>query len=808
MENIPASYVIVGLIVGILAIGFVGAPLWAWTALGAAVLWLLDAPETLWVPFLALAAVFNLVPIRRALVSSLVMRAMKGLGLLPVISATERDALQAGDVWMERELFSGRPDFKRLMQQSFPKLRPEEQAFLDGPVERLCASLTDWEVHQRRDLPPAAWEIIKREKFWGMIIPKEYGGLGFSATAHSAVIQKLSSRSVPLAITVMVPNSLGPAELLIHYGTKEQKDHYLPRLARGEEIPCFALTEPHAGSDAASIQASGVVFRGESGKLHLRLNWNKRWITLAGISTVIGLAFRLRDPDNLLGLGKGEDVGITCALIPRATPGVAADQRHDPLGVPFYNCPTQGKDVVVPIDAIIGGVEGAGRGWRMLMECLAAGRGISLPSQSTCAAKYVSRVASAHAVVRRQFGASIGNFEGIGEVLARLGGTAYMLEAARLYTLGAIDSGVKPPVVTAMCKYYFTEAQRRVMNDGMDVLGGAAITCGPRNLLANGYSAIPISITVEGANILTRTLIIFGQGALRAHPYALREVEAVEKNDRAAFDRAFWGHIGHIVRNTFRAKLLTLTRGWLAWPYRGGPTARYYRRLAWASAVFAIMTDIAMGALGGKLKVKGKTTGRFADVLAFMYLATATLRRFEAEGRRAEDLPFVDWVMAECFSQIQKAFDGLFANFDVPVLGWLYARPVRWFWALNPIGLPPSDAQDLKLAHLIQTPGEQRDRLTSGLYLSPDPTDPFRRLESALVRTLESEQAFAKVRRAVKRGQLKKQPGPQLYRDAVAQGVITQAEFDTVASAEALRDECVQVDSFTFEEYFASAVRK
>ncbi len=798
------SLLALGAVLGFLILGFTGAPLWIWTIFAGLVLYGSGAEPLCYGILVGIFVIFGVAPIRRLLITSWVMKIMKNF--LPKISPTERMALEAGDVWMESELFSGKPNFDKLMEQKYPELTAEEKAFLDGPVQKLCDMVTDWDIHQQRDIPAAAWEFVKKERFWGMIIPKEYDGLGFSALAHSAVLEKVGSRSPALCITIMVPNSLGPAELLLHYGTKEQKDHYLPRLARGEEVPCFALTEPHAGSDAGSITSSGTVFKGDDGKLYLRLNWNKRWITLAAVSTVVGLAFRLRDPDNLL--GKGEDAGITCALIPASTPGVDLTRRHDPLGVPFYNCPTLGKDVVVPIDAIIGGPEKAGQGWQMLMECLAAGRGISLPAQSTASAKYMARVASNHAVVRKQFGMSIGKFEGIAEPLSRLAGYSYLMEAGRKYTLGALDSGIKPPVVTAMMKYYFTEAQRVCVNDAMDILGGAAITRGPKNLVTSAYLSTPISITVEGANILTRTLIIFGQGALRAHPYAVKEVNAVDANDLPAFDAAFFGHVGHMVRNKFRAVLLTLTRGWLVIPFKGGVTGPYYRKLAWTSAVFAILADLAMVTMGGKLKTKGKTTGRFADVLAGMYLATAALKRFEYEGRKKEDEPFLIWSLEYAFHQVQRGFDGLFANFEAPVLNLLFKYPVRWWWNLSPIGRNASDDLEFKLAELIQTPGEQRDRMTAGIFHPTNSNDPFAKMEKAFRLTISSEEVARKARRAVKKGVIKKQPAAKLYEAAVAANVITKEEFESIAESVRLNDDAIQVDSFTIADYFKTAIKQ
>lgn len=782
-----------------LTFGFNGAPLLLWTLLGAVGLWLVEAPVPVCVALGAAAVVFNVPAIRSALVSSIVMRVLKGI--MPQISETERTALSAGDVWVEGELFSGKPNLKRLVTEPTPKLTAEERAFIDGPVERLCAMVTDYEIWQRRELPKEAWDHIKRERFLGMIIPKEYGGHGFSAFAHSEVLAKLGSRSIPLCISVMVPNSLGPAELLIHYGTDAQKKHYLPRLARGEEIPCFALTEPSAGSDAASIQASGVVFKGDDGKLYLKLNWNKRWITLAAISTTLGLAFRLRDPDNLL--GKGVEPGITCALIPTATPGVVANRRHDPLGVPFFNCPTQGKDVVVPIDAIIGGVEYSGKGWRMLMECLAAGRGISLPAQAGGGVKAVTRFTSAFAVVRKQFGVSIGKFEGVAEPLARLAGYSYLLESARLYTCGALDGGKKPPVVTAIAKYNFTEIARKVVNDAMDILGGAGISRGPRNLIANAYISAPISITVEGANILTRTLIIFGQGALRAHPYAFKEVDAIDRNDLRAFDAAFFGHVGHVVRNSFRSVLLSLTRGYLTITPTGGVSARYWRRLNWASASFAIMADVAMAVLGGSLKFREKVTGRFADILSWMYLASATLHRFEADGRLKEDEPHLHWAMHTAFARIQEGFDGIFGNFRMPLLGWFFQGPLRWYSSLNPIGTPPSDRRDLELAELTLRAGPQRERLYGGTYLPKDPEDQLAKLEQAFQITLESEEVAHRVRKAVRKGKLKKKAPAELYADAVAANIITAAEAESVGRAERLRWDVIQVDDYGLPEYLA-----
>ncbi|MBL8993997.1 MAG: acyl-CoA dehydrogenase, partial [Spirochaetia bacterium] len=495
---------------------------------------------------------------------------------------------------------------------------------------------------------------------FGMIIAKKYGGLGFTALGHSAVIQKLASRSLPLSVTVMVPNSLGPAELLTHYGTDKQKSYYLPRLADGREIPCFALTEPVAGSDAASIQSHGDVIKGKDGKLYVQLTWEKRYITLASVSTILGLAFRLRDPGNLL--GKGPNPGITCALLPSKTKGVILGRRHDPMFVPFHNAPTRGDKVLFPLDVVIGGIDGVGRGWQMLMECLGAGRGISLPGTASGGAKLVTRLMGSYGNIRKQFGLSVGKFEGIEEALARIGSFSYLMEAARRYTCGALDKGMKPAVVTAVAKYQFTELFRRIINDGMDVQGGAGISQGPRNLLGRPYIGMPISITVEGANIMTRALILFGQGAIRCHPYAYQEIEALAEGKVGQFDRALFAHIVHIARNAVRVAWYSLTRAWFATVPGVNWTFRSYQKIKWASATFALMTDIALVLLGGGIKRKEKINGRFGDALSWLYLAVATLRRYEGEGRLVEDKPYVKWALAHAFREIQVAFEGLYQN--------------------------------------------------------------------------------------------------------------------------------------------------
>ncbi|MEM7786135.1 MAG: acyl-CoA dehydrogenase [Bacteroidota bacterium] len=800
----PAWAAALGVLLVLFALGFTGAPLWAWALAGLVALVGFGAPVWAVAAFGVLAAVFLVPPVRRQL-SLGVMKAMKALKFLPVISETEQEAIDAGTVWVEGELFSGKPDFGRMLAQPYAGLTEEEQAFLDGPVEELCQMVDDWEVWQRRDLPPEVWQKLKDDRFFGLIVPKAYGGHGFSPSLNSAVVAKAASASSTLGITVMVPNSLGPAELLAHFGTDAQKDHWLPKLATGEAIPSFALTEPGAGSDAGAISSRGVVFEGDDGELYVRLDWRKRYITLAAISDVLGLAFKLEDPEGLL--GEGATLGITCALVPTDTEGVVIGKRHDPLGVPFWNCPTEGHGVVVKLeDAVIGGRDGCGKGWRMLMQSLAAGRGISLPASATAGVKQAGRVASAHALIRKQFGLSIGRFEGIEEPLARIGGWAYTMEAARRYTNGGLDQGAAPAVVTAMMKYNTTELFRSAVNDAMDVLGGNAISRGPRNPIASAYAGLPVSITVEGANILTRTLMVFGQGAIRCHPYALKEMQALMAWDVKAFDAAFWPHIGHVVRNAFRGVGMSLTRGRLGGAPVSGVAAPYWRKLAWSSATFAFLADLAMGTLGGDLKRKEKLTGRFADVFSWMYLGTAVLARFEAEGRRKEDEAFLHWSMQHALSEIQKAFDGLFANLQVPGATWLFRGPLAAWSRLNRLAAAPSDKVGHKVAAAIQVPGEQRERIFGGVFTTLDPDHTLGRFESTMRLAYEAEGVFGKVKAAIRRGDLPRAHPATLVEKALDAGVLTAPEADLLRRAEAARNDAVQVDAFTADEYFATAV--
>jgi acyl-CoA dehydrogenase len=730
---------------------------------------------------------------------SFLLNLARSRNLIPRLSETERQALEAGTVWVDGELFSGRPDFRRMLAEPWPELTARERAFLDGPVEEVCRMVDAWEMAKTRELPPGVWRYLKEQRFFGLAIPEAYGGHGFSALALSTIFGKLASRSLPLSAIVLIPNSVGPGELLLEYGTAEQRDFYLPRLARGEEIPCFALTETEAGSDAASIRSEGTLFRERDGRLALRLTWSKRYITLAPVATLLGLAFRLRDPENLL--GRGEDLGITVALVPTDLPGVRIGARHDPMGVPFPNGPTEGRDVVVPADRILGGLDYAGKGWKMLMEALSAGRAISLPAQSVGGAKLVARIAGAYSTVRRQFGTEIGRFEGIEEPLARIAGLTYLMEAARVFTCGGIDAGQRPAVLSAVSKYQQTELLRAIVQDGMDVLGGAAMCRGPRNLLADGHIGAPIGITVEGANILTRTLIIFGQGAIRCHPYALREIHALVDGDAQALRRALFGHAVFFARNLVRA----LFKGTLSRAPVSGPTAKSYRRLRWASARFAVLTDLAMASLGSRLKFREKLSGRFADAFSWMYLGFCALRRFEAEGRQAADLPLVQWAAEHSLAQIQTAFEGICRNFEGP-LAPIVRSFGAWSMRLAPLGAPPSDRLGSRVAATLRAPGAQRDRLTSDLFLPEGAREALGRLERAFALVSEAEPLLERISQASRAGRLPRRPPEELLDDATVLGIISPADAERVRQAIAARADAIQVDSFSLDEYLGNGI--
>jgi acyl-CoA dehydrogenase len=759
--------------------------------------------------FVLLAAVLNVPWLRRLALTDHVLALYRRI--LPDMSQTEKEAIDAGTVWWDADLFSGKPDWDKLLATPAPQLSAEEQAFLDGPVEELCAMCNDWEItHERQDLPEHVWQFIKDKGFLGMIIPKQYGGLGFSALAHSAVVMKLSTRSSTAAISVMVPNSLGPGELLLHYGTEQQKNHYLPRLAKGLEVPCFALTSPEAGSDAAAIPDYGIVCRGTwQGRevLGMRVTWDKRYITLGPVATLLGLAFRLYDPDRLL--GDKTDLGITCALVPTNTPGVNIGRRHLPLNAVFQNGPNSGKDVFMPLDWIIGGPEYAGKGWMMLMGCLAAGRAISLPTSSVGGVKALTRFTGAYARVRSQFKTPIGKLEGVEEALGRIAAHCYMMDATRVMTAGAVDLGEKPAVLSAIAKYHMTERARACVNDGMDILGGKGICLGPNNWIGRGYQMAPIAITVEGANILTRTLIIFGQGAIRCHPYVLREMRAAKEMQGAEasreFDDAFTSHIGHVLRNFVRTFVYGVTNAAFA-PVPGNAareTRHYYRHVSRLSAAFAFLADMSMLAMGGALKRKEKISGRLGDVLSMLYLVSATLKRYEEQGRVREDLPLVRWAVRDALYRAQQAIDGVLSNFPVKAL----ATVLRW--TVFPLGAPyrpPLDTRNHECAKIALEPGAARDRLTAGMYVPKGEADVTGKLEAAFLATIACEPVDEKLRKAVKKGKIIPRPGADVGLIAKESNIISADEYVQWARKEALRKAVIKVDDFPQDYGRAEAV--
>jgi acyl-CoA dehydrogenase len=758
------------------------------------------------VPY-AVLLLLNVRPLRVRLITRPFLRSYRRL--LPSMSSTEREALDAGTVWWDGELFTGGPNWQKLMSAKVPALTPEEQAFLDGPCEDLCAMLDDWDItHRRADLPPEVWSFIKSKGFFAMIIPRRYGGLEFSAYAHSCVLIKIASRSATASSTIAVPNSLGPAELLLHYGTEAQKNHFLPRLARGEEVPCFALTGPRAGSDAASIPDTGVICRGlwqGSEIVGIKLNFSKRYITLAPVATVVGLAFRLFDPEGLM--GDRADLGITCALIPRDTPGVTIGRRHFPLNVPFQNGPIQGHDVFVPIDAIIGGFSMAGQGWRMLVEQLSVGRCISLPSSATGGAQAAVYASAAYARIRRQFNMPIGRFEGIEQVLARMAARTYIMDAARSVTAGAIDGGEKPSVPSAMLKYHTTEFGRMIANDAMDVHGGKGICLGPRNYLGRGYQIVPVAITVEGANILTRSLIIFGQGAVRCHPFVLREMNAARNPDREAgvadFDRALMGHIGFAISNAARSLVMAFTLARFTKVPRVGPTARYFQHVNRYSASFALATDIAMLALGGYLKKKETLSARLGDVLSAMYLASMVLKHHENQGREAADLPLVEWACRSLLYQAQEQLHLFLRNFP--------NRPLAAFMRLLifPRGLtyfPPSDRLGRDIVDLIMNPTAARERLTRYIYKTQQAHNPLGLLQEALILSTMAEPLEKRIRvEGVKTGRVTALDLAGQISQALNLGILTEAEAAVLRDYDAKVSHLIDVDDFAPHELTAGA---
>ncbi len=755
----------------------------------------------LWVLFAALLLP-NFRDFRRVKITKKLLDVYRGM--LPKMSDTEREALEAGSVWWDGELFSGKPDWNLLVKQPAPLLSDEEQAFIDGPCEELCSMLHDWEVsHELHDLPESVWAFIKEKRFFALIIPKKYGGLEFSAYANAMIITKLASRSAIASSTVGVPNSLGPAELLLHYGTEDQKDHYLPGLASGAEIPCFALTSPQAGSDAAALIDNGVVCKGNwEGKeiIGIRLNWDKRYITLAPVATVLGLAFKLYDPERLI--GDQEEYGITAALIPTKTRGVTIGRRHNPLSIAFLNGPTTGKDVFVPLDFIIGGQENAGKGWKMLVELLSVGRAITLPSSGCGGGQAATYATGAYAQLRRQFNTPIANFDGVGDALTRIAGHTYIMNAAVSVTSNAIDQGEKPAVPAAILKYHCTEMARKVAIDAMDIHGGKGVMLGPKNYLGRGYMAAPIAITVEGANILTRSLIIFGQGAIRCHPFVLRELEAAqdENTERglAEFDSALFGHVGYAVSNMARAFWLALTHAKFSEVPLNTPTRRYYQNINRYSAAFALATDFAMLTLGGKLKQKELLSARLGDVLSSMYLASSVLKHFENQGRKAADLPLVEWAIRTLMYQAQEQLHSFLRNFP--------NRPVAIFlrFLIFPRGRTysaPTDRLVGKIVDLVTQPSEARERLSAQAYTTIEPGNPLGLLQEALVLGEVIEPLRQKLRQAHKEGLVKAEYLPYQVEQAKNAEIISAHEADQLLQFHEKVLAITAVDDFDMNEF-------
>lgn len=794
-----------------IALGMQRAPLWAWAAFVAAVTLLIQmsvpwgtlaAPSlgvlTLlgWIPAIVLG-LLAYHPIRQKVLTTPLYGLVKRV--LPPVSDTEKEALEAGTVGFEADLFSGAPDWEKLRAVRPMTLTSEERQFLDGPVEELCRRLDDWHMRRElREIPAEVWDFVAQKGFFGMLISKQHGGLGFSAQAQSLIIGKIASRSPDVAVLVLVPNSLGPGELIEKFGTDEQKEHYLPRLARGHEIPCFALTSPFAGSDAASMRDIGIVTKGQFNggeTLGVRLSWDKRYITLAPNATLLGLAFRLFDPDNLL--GKGEDVGITVALVPTSHKGVVIGARHLPCGNAFPNGPTWGKDVFIPLDWIVGGAGRAGQGWRMLMSCLAAGRAITLPSASTAGAKMMLRVTSAYARVRKQFSIPIGRMEGIEERLARLVEAAYLLEAGRSVTASMVSGGEKPAVISAIMKYQSTEWNRQAVSDAMDIHGGKAICDGPSNYLQSAYQMIPVGITVEGANILTRNLITFAQGALRAHPWLFKEIEAAQHENQEegfkAFEHAFENHAAFAVSNLFGAFFHNITFGLLGAAPPSTAAAAWYRQLYRGSRNFALVADMTVSLLGGGLKVKQRITGRLADALSELYLLACLLKRYEDDGQPEADRPILDYCAQNCLHRFYAALKEVLGNFPVRAAG-----PILKIFVF-PFGVPFRPAKDAlgkEIVRLVLEPGEVRDRLTREIYVSHSPDNPTGALETAFSKAAEVEEADRKIEKAAREGKIRRFLGKDWFAEAVEKGVVTVDEAEMLRQHEALIAKVIGVDHF------------
>ncbi|MCX7120814.1 MAG: acyl-CoA dehydrogenase [Gammaproteobacteria bacterium] len=754
-----------------------------------------------WIIYLGLFGLLNIRPLRQHLLSRAIFSFYRQV--MPALSDTEREALNAGSVGWEAELFAGMPNWNKLQKIPLSTLSAEERAFMDGPVEEFCSRVNAWEMHHSMNIPTELLDFLRKNGFLGMIIPKQYGGLEFSHFAHSQVITKLASASCAAAILTSVPNSLGPAELLLRYGTESQKNYYLPRLAKGDDVPCFALTSPVAGSDAGAIEDNGVVCEAEfEGKkqLCIRLNWNKRYITLAPVSTLLGLAFKLYDPDHLL--GQQESLGITCALIPTHLPNVEIGRRHVPLHSPFPNGPTQGHDVIVPMDAIIGGVKMAGHGWRMLMECLAAGRGISLPSMATGGSRAAALATGAYARIRQQFHMPIGRFGGVEEALTRIATNIYAMESTRNFTVSTLDQGARPAVASAIAKYHTTEMARRTVIDAMDISGGKGICMGPKNYLAQGYIELPVSITVEGANILTRSMIIFGQGAVRCHPYVLPEMLAASNEDRTAglkaFDKAIFGHIGFMISNKVRAFVLAVSNGRLAAAPKG-PLKRYYQQFSRFSAALAYMADMAMVTMGGELKRAEKLSGRYGDLLSNLYIGSCVLKFHEAGKYSEAELPVIKWICEDLLFKMQTELDGILSNFPSKLMGKLFRYGV-----IFPCGRylsPPSDHLGAKVAKLMLEPGAFRDRLSTDLYLTPNDNNPAAKMSAILKQIIAVEPIEKKLAAARRDYPSHSKTREEWIETALAHHVISAEEAKLINDAYIAKMDMINVDDFAAADF-------
>lgn len=731
---------------------------------------------------------------------------------MPQISPTERQALEAGTVWIDGQVFSGKPDFAKMFAEPYSKLSQRERDFIDGPVQQLCAMCDAHEIATTRIIPKEAVDFLAAKGFYSFLIPQQYGGLEFSANAISTIMAMITSHSPLLSTLVVIPNSLGAAELIKHYGTQAQKDHYLPRLANGTFLPCFGLTEPTAGSDAASILARGVVFRNAEGKAAIKLNFRKRYITLAPVANLISLAFKLQDPDNIL--GKGTDVGITVALVHRGTPGLEMGKHHQPIGDAFYNGPIVGKDVVIDAEEIIGGIEYAGQGWRMLMEQLAGGRAVSLPAGAVGGVRAAAAASGAYARVRQQFGMPIAEMEGIQEKLAEIAAMAYLSEASRIFAVSALDNNQQPPVVSAVWKAYLTELSREQAKNAMDVMAGAGVMQGPNNIIGRGYCSAPVAITVEGANIMTRSLITFGQGAVRCHPYAFDIANALEANDLPTFSKALKGWIGHLIGNTFRLMGLTLTRGRSASVPQIEGITPYLRKLAWTSSRYAFLTDMALLTVGGKLKARQQLTGHFADALGWQLLAISTIRRYVAEGEIKEDLPLVQYAVEYSLEKVQRAFESMYANFGNNPLG-AFMRTVGYFsLRINPVTGSRRDRLVPTVAKSITKSGAQFSRIIGDLVLphvnlaeldsdeALANTKGVKRLMAAFQAVQEAEVVQNKIMQARRAKQLEKGSVQELAEKALAKGIITAADKKLLDRANRLSLEAIMVDEFTPAEFF------